>query len=161
MKKTFLKNNYLLTACVLLLAVVAFLSIDAPMRFEREQALRETAVKQRLVKIRVAEEKYRLRKGVYTGDFQELTRSGLLADSLRFIPYSGGRMFSLQATSIIGKTGRHIPLMECGAAYDQYLTGLDRNSVANLIEQANEAGRYPGLKIGDLTTPNNNIGNWE
>lgn len=161
MKKLFLKNNFLLTLCVLVLVVIAYLSVDAPMRFEREQARRETAVKQRLVKIRTAEEKYRLRKGVYTGDFAELTRMGLLADSLRFIPYSDHQTFALQATSIIGKTGKHIPLMECGASYEQYLEGLDHNSVANLIEEANNAGRYPGLRIGDITTPNNNIGNWE
>lgn len=161
MGKAFLKNNYLLAACVLVLAVVCFLSVNAPMRFEQQQATRETAVKQRLVKIRAAEERYRLRKGVYTGDFRELTRCGLLADSLRFIPYSDGQIFSLQATSMIGKTGKHIPLMECGAGYEQYLKGLDQNSVANLIEAANSAGRYPGLRIGDIMTPNNNVGNWE
>ena len=54
-----------------------------------------------------------------------------------------------------------MPLMECGAQYQQYLNGLDENSIANLVEAANEAGLYPGLKIGDLITPNNNAGNWE
>ena len=44
---------------------------------------------------------------------------------------------------------------------NQHLSGLDENSIANLIEEANNAGRYPGLKIGDITTPNDNAGNWE
>jgi hypothetical protein len=51
--------------------------------------------------------------------------------------------------------------MECGARYEQFLDGLDANSVANLIEEASAAGRYPGLKIGDIVQPNNNAGNWE
>lgn len=51
--------------------------------------------------------------------------------------------------------------MECRAKYVDFLDGLDRNSVANVIEDANSSGGFPGLKIGDINTPNNNAGNWE
>jgi hypothetical protein len=51
--------------------------------------------------------------------------------------------------------------MECGARYDEYLQGLDADEVSNLTDEAMGAGRFPGLKIGDLETPNNNAGNWE
>jgi hypothetical protein len=54
-----------------------------------------------------------------------------------------------------------VPLMECGAQYQQYLNGLDRNAVANLIETANKAGDYPGLRIGRLDQANGNAGSWE
>ena len=50
--------------------------------------------------------------------------------------------------------------MECGAGYETFLDGLDEGSIQQKIEEANYAGRYPGLKIGDLTTDNNNAGNW-
>ena len=40
--------------------------------------------------------------------------------------------------------------MECGAQYQQYLKGLNENSVANLIEEANNTGQYPGVKIETL-----------
>ena len=30
-----------------------------------------------------------------------------------------------------------------------------------MTRQAEEAGQYAGLKIGDLTTANDNAGNWE
>ena len=50
--------------------------------------------------------------------------------------------------------------MECGAEYESYLDGLDEESIQQKIEEANYAGNYPGLKIGDLTTDNNNAGNW-
>jgi len=58
-------------------------------------------------------------------------------------------------------SGRQIPLVECAAEYTSYLKGLDRNAVAALVQEAVAAGRYPGLKIGDITTSNSNAGNWE
>ena len=84
-----------------------------------------------------------------------------MADSLQYIPYSDGERFSLSATTVITKSGQQMPLMECGAQYQQYLNGLDENSIPNRVEAAYEAGLYPGLKIADLITPNNNAGNWE
>lgn len=155
------KNTYGLLGCAVVLAVLCVLSVSAPMRFDRQRQQRETAVKQRLIKIRTAEESYRRAQGVYTADFATLVKSGLLADSLKYIPYTKNKAFSLSATTTVGKSGRQIPLMECSAAYTDYLKGLDKNSVANLVEQANESGTFPGLKIGDITQPNGNAGNWE
>lgn len=155
------KSNHILMCCVLALAVLCFLSVNAPVRFKREQQQRELVVKQRLLKIRQAEMQYRRLHRVYVGSFKQLTDAGLLADSLSYIPFSGGQRFSLTVSMALGKTGRQIPLMECGATYGQYLQGLDAYSITNLIEEANAAGRYPGLKIGDITTDNNNAGNWE
>jgi hypothetical protein len=154
-------TNMLLACCVLVLVVLCWLSVQAPLKFDREQEKRELAVKSRLLKIRVAEEHYCAKHGVYADDLKVLVKDGLLADSLRFIPFSDGKPFDLSTTTTIGKSGKQIPLMECGATYEQYLKGLDENSVANLIEEANNAGRYPGLKIGDITEPNGNAGNWE
>ena len=51
--------------------------------------------------------------------------------------------------------------MECGATYNTYLQGLDENSIREITEEANERGEYPGMKFGDITTPNDNAGNWE
>lgn len=156
-----IKHNYLLAMCVAALIAVCFLSINAPIRFKRERDIREAAVKQRLMKIRTAEERYRAATGVYTGDFTVLVRSGCIADSLTFIPYAGGKRFNLAASARITKSGRQIPLVECAAEYTSYLKGLDRNAVAALVQEAVAAGRYPGLKIGDITTSNSNAGNWE
>ena len=155
------KKNFILTLCVLALALLCFFSVYSPMRFEEEQGKRELAVKERLIKIRQAEEQYRKTTGNYCGDFATLVKEGYLADSLTFIPYAEDERFELSATVQVEKSGRQVPLMECGAQYQQYLNGLDENSIANLIETANQAGRYPGLRIGGLEEPNNNAGNWE
>lgn len=153
--------NYVLGALAAALAVTCVLSIHAPMRFDGLRAEREQAVKERLVRIRYAEERYRQANGIYTDDFNELVRGGYLADSLQYVPFSGGKKFDIAVNMQTGKSGRQIPLMECGAEYGEYLDGLDGNSISNLVEEAESAGRYPGLKIGDLTTPNDNAGNWE
>lgn len=163
--KSGLKNNFknihLLTVCTLVLCAICFLSVYSPIRFERERAQREQAVKQRLVRIRTAAEAYKARHGVYADRLDKLVHAGLLPDSLQRIPYADGKRFSLFTTTITGKSGRHIPLMECSAGYADYLQGLDPDAVAALTGEANQAGRFAGLKIGDLAAPNNNAGNWE
>lgn len=156
-----IKNDIVLAIIAAVLAITCGISIYAPVRFEKQQTARENAVKERLVKIRYAEEKYKRDNGVYTDDFANLIKGGYLADSLQYIPFTGNKTFSIVTTVQTGKSGRQIPLMECGAGYDEYLSGLDENRIANLIEEANNAGRYPGLKIGDITIPNDNAGNWE
>ena len=87
---------------------------------------------------------------MYTGDFNVLIKGGYLADSLQYIPFSDGKRFDLAATVQVSKSGRQLPLAECGATYDTYLNGLDENSIANLIEKANERGRYAGIRMGDI-----------
>lgn len=154
-------STSLLAACAVALAVMCVLSVSAPLRFDSEREARETVVRQRLMAIRAAEEKYRAAHGTYTGSFDALARSGLLADSLRLIPFSDGKTFDLQVSSTVARSGRQTPLMQCGAEYAQYLDGLDKDAIAALADEAREAGRYPGLKIGDLEQPNNNAGNWE
>ena len=154
-------KNHILAALAAALAVACAMSIYSPIRFGRQQAVRESAVKARLVKIRHAEEQYRKATGAYTDDFGALVSRGYLADSLQYIPYSNNKKFNITVTTQVGKSGRQTPLMECGAEYADYLTGLDESGISGLTEEAVNAGRYPGLKIGDLTTPNDNAGNWE
>ncbi len=156
-----INNHFILTCCVFALILICFLSVYSPMRFQEEREKREQTVKERLVTIRQAEESYKKVTGVYSGDFATLIKGGFLADSITLIPYSDEERFELAATMQTEKSGKQTPLMECGAQYQQYLNGLDENSIANLIENANESGHYPGLRIGDLTSANNNAGNWE
>ena len=51
--------------------------------------------------------------------------------------------------------------MECRAYYDDYLQDQDKGDVDDLKNEATNAGRFPGLKFGDLTLAGNNAGNWE
>lgn len=150
-----------LTACAAILGVACIMSVNAPLRFDRERSERETAVKRRLVQIRHAEERYRQKHGAYAADLRTLVNGGYLADSLQYVPHSGGQRFDIAVSIHTTPSGRTMPTMECGAEYSAYLKGLDGNAVANLTATAENAGRYPGLRIGNITTPNDNRGNWE
>ena len=77
------------------------------------------------------------------------------------IPYGNGQPFQAAVNVVKLPSGRMVPIMECGARYDEYLAGLDEHEIAAQIECADAEARYPGLKIGDLTSPNDNKGNWE
>ena len=51
--------------------------------------------------------------------------------------------------------------MMCGPASLTMLSCRCGRALYHLTDAAEKQSRYPGLKIGDLTTPNNNAGNWE
>lgn len=155
-----INNNYILGACVFIMMLLCILSVSQPIRFQKAMESREVEVKAKLIKIRDAEEKYKAKHGVYTGDFATLVKGKYLKGDDTVIPYSDGKKFSLAATTIVGKSGKQIPLMECGATYEDYLDGLSEEAIQETTDKANYAGLYPGLKIGDITADNNNAGNW-
>lgn len=84
-----------------------------------------------------------------------------IADSIQYIPYSNGEKFELEKTIHVGRSGVTQNVMECRAPYAAYLKGLSAREIYNLEDEAEQRSVYGGLKIGDLTTPNNNAGNWE
>ena len=153
--------NYILAACAVVLALLCFLSIRKPMAFEAEQTSRETVVKEQLMHIRMAEEKFKQKHGAYTSNFDLLIKEGYLDKESQFIPFSNHKKFSLSASTQVSKSGKPIPLMECSALYEDYLVGLDSHEIDQLSQQANASGQFPGLKIGDITENSNNVGNWQ
>ena len=118
MKLRKINNNAILGACVIVMMLLCVLSVCQPLIFQKQQENRETAVKEKLMQIRAAEEKYKAKNGVYTGDFSALVKGKYLKTDDQYIPYSDGKKFSLAATTIVGKSGKQIPLMECSAAYE-------------------------------------------
>ena len=86
-----LSRNHILAVLAAALTMTCGMSIYAPIRFDKQLAVRERIVKERLIKIRYAEEKYRKVYGTYADDFDKLVKAGCLADSMRFIPFSGGK----------------------------------------------------------------------
>lgn len=145
-----LHHNLFLAGCALVVLILCVLSLEAPMRFAQEQQHREQIIRARLLKIRQAELAYRRVHQMYAGTFQQLVQGGFLADTLQFIPFGNGARFDLSATVHTSKSGQLIPLVECGATYDTYLSDLDVNAVANLTEKAYASGVYAGIKLGDI-----------
>ena len=52
-------------------------------------------------------------------------------------------------------------LFEARVLFDTYLKGLNEQEIINLIDEREQLGRYPGMKVGDAFSGNNNAGNWE
>lgn len=90
---------------------------------------------------------------------------GFVADSLRYIPFSGGQEFEIIACPNTTKSGAIIQVMECDAPIAAYLKGMGKRGdrmIYNRTEDADAKGAYAGLKIGEAGNGwNNNAGNWE
>jgi len=79
-----------------------------------------------------------------------------------YIPYTNGKKFDIQVNNeYTTSQGIHVPLMEVSAHFNTYLADLDNQERVNLIDKEEKLEHFPGLKIGDITAPNNNAGNWE
>lgn len=101
------------------------------------------------------------RDTIWTALADTLFDKNFVADSIQYIPFSNGRVFELEKSVVVNKSGVVQNVMECRATYDDYLQGLSTRELTNLKDMAEKTERYPGLKIGDLYTANNNAGNWE
>lgn len=89
-----------------------------------------------------------------------LKRADFNPDSLKTIPFSGGKPLQMQA--VIKKvSGVDVPLFEASMPYELLLKDMDHQLLVNLWHERTETGRYPGLKVGSVDAPNNNAGNWE
>jgi len=76
--------NIVFTVIIVVLAYFLIQSIMKPIRFNKEKDARETAIKERLIDIRTAQEAFKSVKGSYTGSFDTLI-TFLKADSLPLV----------------------------------------------------------------------------
>ncbi|MDR2286716.1 MAG: hypothetical protein LBE04_04475 [Prevotellaceae bacterium] len=86
--------------------------------------------------------------------------AGFNIDSLAYVPVVN-EAFQLYAISYLSISKVIIPLFEASVHNDVYLKGLDRQAIVNLNDEQRNMNKYPGLKVGSITQPNNNAGNWE
>lgn len=89
-----------------------------------------------------------------------LKRESFNPDSLRIIPFSGGQPIQMKAV-IKSVSGVEVPLFEATMPFKSILQGLNKQLIINLVCEREENGRYPGLRVGSIDSPNNNAGNWE
>ena len=88
------------------------------------------------------------------------SRTNFIADSLRYIPFSGKEPVQLEALVRI-VSGVNVPLFEARMPYQLLLKGMDEQLIINLNADQAAMHRYTGLMVGSVTSPNNNAGNWE
>lgn len=87
-------------------------------------------------------------------------RESFRIDSLRTIPFSGGRPIEMESV-IKTVSGVKVPLFEARMPYRYLLYGMDNQLRINLDSECRNSNRYEGLQVGSVSAPNNNAGNWE
>ncbi len=80
---------------------------------------------------------------------------------LRFIPFGDGREYILDAGILETESKVKVPVFECKAPYKDFLFDLDPQELVNLIDTDKGLSKYPGVKVGSMTTATNDAGNWE
>ena len=94
---------------------------------------------------------------VYKGEYTEEN-----IDQIIYIPYTDKQKYEVNVNNkYTTSQGINVPLFEVCAHYNTYLADLDDQERVNLIDKEETLMHYPGLKVGDVTQPNNNAGNWE
>lgn len=84
------------------------------------------------------------------------------ANSLGVVPFAEGAQFEMKSVDkFLTSSNVEVPLFEASIPYNIYLNGLNKQEIINLNEKAKTLGKYAGLKVGDVSAPNNNSGNWE
>ena len=90
-------------------------------------------------------------------------RRNFSPDSLRYVPYSNGAQFEMATDTLSTSSGFSINVFEAKTPYTTYLGDLNKNELNLLIENVRSlpGDRYVGMRVGSITTANNNAGNWE
>jgi hypothetical protein len=123
-----------------------------------------------------------INKAKQTGKFDEVVKNGLqnfrrdtmwvsvldtvfgknyAIDSLKYVPYGEGKTFEMEVRNDTAKSGAPVYMYEVRTPYEVYLGGMDHQEIVNLKDVQTKLGRYCGLMIGSIETPNNGAGNWE
>lgn len=97
-----------------------------------------------------------VRDTIYVGVKDSIFGKKYIVDSLKIIPFSGGKQFSLAAGEVITGSKLKVKVFEAKAPSKYILKDLDLQEVINL----NDGLPYKGLKVGSLIEPNT-AGNWE
>lgn len=89
-----------------------------------------------------------------------VNREDFNVSTIGIIPFSEGQPVQMEST-VRMVSGVQVPLFEAAMPYKALLYGLDNQLRINLDDDRVKSDRYPGLKVGSVSAPNNNAGNWE
>jgi len=96
-------------------------------------------------------------QSLYKGQYDENS-----IDVIVEIPFSNGQRFEMEVNNDYKTSqGIRVPLFEARAPFESYLGDLNKQELVNLVDRETKLDHFPGLKVGDVYSPNNNAGNWE
>lgn len=86
---------------------------------------------------------------------------GFHIDSIRYVPFAEPTEFTLKADKIPTTSKVEVEVFEASVLNNIFLAGLDRQLIINYNALRERITGFPGLRVGNITEPNNNAGNWE
>ncbi|MDR1667624.1 MAG: hypothetical protein LBS03_08050 [Bacteroidales bacterium] len=85
---------------------------------------------------------------------------GYPIDSIKYVPFTDRKEFEMGTKNMeAGKV--KVQVFEAKVHNDILLHGMDPQLLLNFNAAREKTVKYAGLKVGSLSEPNNNAGNWE
>lgn len=97
----------------------------------------------------------------YTSVLDSIFVRGFYVDSLRYVPFCGSTQFEMKAATVQTGSKVMVEVFEASVLNNIFLAGLDRQLVINYNALREKITGFPGLRVGNISEPNNNAGNWE
>ncbi len=97
----------------------------------------------------------------YTAVGDSIFHGSFAVDSLRYVPFCGNTEFTLGSARIQTGSMVMVQVFEASVLNDIFLAGLDRQQIINYNALRERITGFAGMRVGNITEPNNNAGNWE
>ena len=111
----------------------------------REKALKEGVISRETLYVPVLD-------SLFSHDFP--------VDSLRYVPYTDGVTFTMQAGTLLTSSNLTVQVVEAYTLYDDLLNGLDKQLIVNYKDERNKIVGFEGVKFGSMEE-GTLTGNWE
>ena len=85
---------------------------------------------------------------------------GYNSDSLRYVPYTEGVKFKMEAGEFLSSSNLTVQVVEVSVLYDDLLNGLDPQLIANYKDERMKIVGFEGVKFGSMEE-GTLTGNWE
>lgn len=128
---------------------------------------KEGSLTDEMIEQGITNERQALKRGLivrdtsYTSVLDSIFKPGFPIDSIRFVPFSGGQQFKLQAAKVPTTSKVEVEVFEASIPNNVFLAGLDRQLIINYNALRERITGFAGLRVGNIREPNNNAGNWE
>ena len=111
----------------------------------REKALREGVISREPIQVPVLD---------------SLFNPGFSTDSLRYVPFTEGVTFVMNAGELLTSSNLTVQVVETFCIYDDLLNGMDRQLVVNYKDERMKIVGFEGVKFGSMEE-GTLTGNWE
>jgi hypothetical protein len=141
--------------------LIGFIKYDSLPVVFRVGALTDEMVAKGLTEKEAIKQKLIIRDTSFVVIGDSLFKINYPIDSIRYVPFTGGEQFQLAAAAVETGSKVVVQLFEASVLNDVFLKGLDKQLIINYNALRKELTGFPGMRVGNVTEPNNNAGNWE